>query len=258
MLIDYLNLFDVKRDHMELVMQENNTIDSMVNVMQDLHSRKQRVESGPYDSVSWSYLLWVNDFVGMFGSYPSVPMKDPYIKLVDDAFYCNPPMGTQGARRSEAGDNPYLMVSGFGEQLDSSPTCAKLVGKVMVAYNLFDFAKAWFSEYYETAWSDLEFSKDEVKGRCGTIGYNSSLSVDMFYTFLDDMNTVLGQKPRFEREEPEATVMRNGAEDVGVEPVKEAAPTARGKAKATEEGDSIWKYFAVGLGVVGIGVMVSD
>ena len=191
-------------------------------------------------------------------------MRDPYVKMIDDTLYCNPPMGTVGQRRDESGDNPYLSAPDFSFALESEPVC-RAVGKIMVAYNLFGFAELWFSDYRTDSWQELNFHKTEVVGRCSSVGDGTILGTTMFYRFLDDMNTALGLEPRYDRREEMEPVLREGVEDVGTtptgnvesDPAKAIVPVGKAKYEG-EEGSELWKYLVIGLGVVGIGVMVTD
>ena len=224
MLLDFMNLFPLEREHLDLVMAKDSTFDSLIDIIADLHHRKQQVQAGPYQSVNWTYLLWIDDMVGHTPA-PAVPMQDPYIKVVDDTFRVNPPIGTEGQRRDEGGENPYIVVQDFTDAL-SDGMVAKEIAKVMIAYNLFDFANVWFKDYYEQAWSKLNFHSKETLPRCQTIGYRTELSRENFFSFVRDMNTLLGLEPRHYDEEELEPPLREGVPDHAAPPRATTPTTA--------------------------------
>ena len=267
MLLDLLAQFDMQPQHLELVMVPDQTLESMIDTVHHLHNIRQRVASGPYKTCGWSYLLWIEDFVGDAGMYPGVAMRDPFLKVIDDTLYCNPPMGTDGQRRNESGDNPYLSCPSFSFALDSESVCTG-IAKIMIAYNLFGFTELWFTDYRNISWSDLKFHKEEVYGRCNQVERGVILDTRMFFQFLDDINALLGLEPRYAQEEEEELLEREGVEDpsapptgnIRSDPNRAVIPVEKPTRSYEEErlGADLWKYLVIGLGVVGIGVMVTD
>ena len=51
-LLDFMNLFPLEREHLDLVMAKDSTFDSLIDIIADLHHRKQQVQAGPYQSVN--------------------------------------------------------------------------------------------------------------------------------------------------------------------------------------------------------------
>ena len=89
----------------------------------------------------------------------------------------------------------------------------------------------------------------------------------MFFQFIDDVNALLGLEARYAQEEEEELLEREGVEDpsapptgnVRSDPNKAVIPVGKPtRSYESEEGSDLWKYLVVGLGVVGIGVMVTD
>ena len=254
-LAELVNMFEFNVSHINQLMAEEGTVAQLINNITALHTMKSRVEAGPYRTVNPLYLLFVDDYCGARDEEPCVPMKDPFIKFVDDTFMVNPPIGTDPPRSNEDGPNPWVWVP----ELETKGLLTAELGKVCVAYDLFGLARYWFSDWFTVNFDDLEIDSGELRGHMETIGYPPvMLTTTHFRNLCRDFAVVLRSDTGDVKEESLAPVTDSrGVPHLDVPPVTEKV-----KKKVRFAGDSddtpLWKYLAIGLGLAGIGVLVTD
>jgi len=185
---------------------------------------------------------------------PCVPLKDPFIKFVDDTFIVNPPIASDPPRRDESGPKPWVWVP----DLETKGLLTAELGKLCVAYNLFGMGHYWFSDWFTVPFSNLDIDGGELRGHMETIGYEPvTLTTTHFRNLCRDFAVVLKVDTGDVKEEPLAHVTdKRGVPHLDVPPVREKVK----KAVRYEGGEDmpLWKYLAIGLGLVGIGVLVTD
>lgn len=249
-----VNMFEFNVSHINQLMAEEGTVAQLINSITALHNMRNRVQPGPFRTANHFYLMFVDDYCGARDEEPCVPLQDPFIKFVDDTFIVNPPIASDPPRRDENGPRPWVWVP----ELETKGLLTAELGKLCVAYNLFGMGHYWFSDWFTVPFSNLDIDGGELRGHMETIGYEPvMLTTTHFRNLCRDFAVVLKVDTGDVKDEPLAHVTdKRGVPYLDVPPVKEKVK----KGTRFEGGDDmpLWKYLAIGLGLIGIGVLVTD